>query len=164
MTEARKSWQEPMVWLMLGIPAATVVAGLATLAIAIRSGSMDTVPSSVQRIAKAQVLNSAIDDFTASRNYRGYLILDRSTEAWQVSLKTTPADLGLSAAHVLFVHPNLAANDTGIELRAGDGVLQKALGFTPQQIIVTDDAGTWRLVGTYSGQSTIALTPALMAP
>lgn len=163
MTEARKSWQEPMVWLMVGIPAATVIAGLVTLAIAIRSGSMDTIPSSVQRVAQAQVLNSAIDDQTTLKNYHGFLLLDRSSKAWKVSLKTDPADLGLSAVQVLFVHPNLAANDIGIELNAGEGVLQKALDFTPQQIIVSDVAGTWRLVGTYQNQSTVTLTPALSA-
>jgi hypothetical protein len=163
MSDERKSWQEPMVWLMLGIPGATVIAGLATLAIAIQSGTMDTVPSAVQRVAKAQVLNSAVDEQTTIKNYHGILLVDRSTGAWKVSLKTDPADLGLSAVRVLFVHPNLAASDIGIELSAGEGVLQKALEFTPQQIIVTDDAGTWRLVGTYSNQSTIVLTPAVSA-
>jgi hypothetical protein len=71
--------------------------------------------------------------------------------------------MGVSAVRVLFVHPNLAARDIGIELNAGEGGLQKALDFTPQQIIVSDVAGTWRLVGTYSNQSTIVLTPALSA-
>lgn len=163
MSNGRKPWQEPMVWLMVGIPAATVVAGLATLAIAVRSGAMDTVPSSVQRVAQAQVLDSAADDLAASKDYRGFLLLDHSTSAWKVSLKTVPADLGVSAVRVLFVHPTLAASDVGIELSAGEGALQNALDFTPQQIIVTDAAGTWRLVGSYSNRSAITLTPALPA-
>ena len=163
MTEQRKSWQEPMVWLMVGIPAATVFAGLATLAIAVRSGSMDTVPSSVQRVAQAQVLNSAVDEQTTIKNYRGFLLLDRSTGTWKVSLQTVPAVLSVSAVRVQFIHPTLAASDIGIELSAGEGSLQNAPNFTPQQIIVTDLAGTWRLVGTYSNQSTIVLTPALSA-
>ena len=59
MTETRKAWQEPMVWLMVGIPALTVVAGFATLIIALQSGPMDMVPASVQRVSQAQTLDGA---------------------------------------------------------------------------------------------------------
>lgn len=163
MNEERKSWQEPMVWLMVGIPAATVIAGLATLAIAIQSGAMDTVPSSVQRVAQAQVLTSTVDDSTSKMGYRGYLMLDRNQPAWQVSVKTVPADLAGAPLHVLFVHPTLAARDVRVNLGAGDVAAAVALDFIPQQVIVSDAAGTWRLVGAYSEQSVLNLTPALSA-
>jgi len=152
-----------MVWLMVGIPAATVIAGLATLAIAIQSGAMDTVPSSVQRVAQAQVLTSTVDDSTSKMGYRGYLMLDRNQPAWQVSVKTVPADLAGAPLHVLFVHPTLAARDVRVNLGAGDVAAAVALDFIPQQVIVSDAAGTWRLVGAYSEQSVLNLTPALSA-
>jgi uncharacterized protein len=163
VTDGRKSWQEPMVWLMIGIPAATVIAGLATLAIAIRSGAMDTVPSSVQRVAQAQVLTSAVDDSTSRMGYRGYLMLDRKQPAWRVSVKTVPADLAGTPLQVLFVHPTLAARDVRVDLGAGHVAAAVMLGFIPQQVIVSDAAGTWRLVGAYSEQSVLNLTPALSA-
>lgn len=152
-----------MVWLMVGIPAATVIAGLATLAIAIQSGAMDTVPSSVQRVAQAQVLTSTVDDSTSKMGYRGYLMLDRNQPAWQVSVKTVPAGLAGAPLHVLFVHPTLAARDVRVNLGAGDVAAAVALDFIPQQVIVSDAAGTWRLVGAYSEQSVLNLTPALSA-
>ncbi len=163
MSEDRKPWQEPMVWLMAGIPAATVVAGLATLAIALRAGSMDTVPSRVQRVAQAQVLASTADDTAASNGYRGFLVLERSQSQWRVSVKTVPADLAAAPLHVLFVHPTLAARDVRVDFGTGGTANTDALDFTPQQIIVTDAAATWRLVGSYSNRSTIMLTPALSA-
>lgn len=163
MTETRKPWQEPMVWLMVGIPAATVIAGLATLAIAIRSGSMDTVPSSVQRVAQAQVLASVIDDSTSGKGYRGYLLLDRSATAWRVSVKTVPATLAAEPLRVLFVHPTLAIRDVRVDLAAGETSITGVPDFIPQQIIVSDAAGTWRLVGAYSELSVMNLTPALSA-
>ena len=163
MSDGRKSWQEPMVWLMVGIPAATVVAGLATLAIALRAGSMDTVPASVQRVAQAQVLASAIDDSTAGKGYRGYLLLERGPTAWRVSVKTVPATLAAAPLHVLFVHPTLASRDVRVELADGKASTADAPDFIPQQIIVSDAAGTWRLVGAYSGLSVMNLTPALSA-
>lgn len=163
MSEGRKPWQEPMVWLMVGIPAATVVAGLATMAIALRSGSMDSVPTSVQRVAQAQVLASAVDDSTASKGYRGFLMLERGPEAWRVSVKTVPANLAETPLQVLFVHPTLAARDVRIELVAGAAAGAASIDFIPQQVIVSDSAGTWRLVGAYREQSVLDLTPALSA-
>lgn len=163
MNESRKAWQEPMVWLMVGIPAATVVAGLATFAIALRAGSMDNVPTSVTRVAQAQVLASAVDDATASKGYRGYLVLERSPAVWRVSVKTLPADLAAEPLRVLFVHPTLAARDVRVDLTAGRASSTEAPDFMPQQVIVSDAAGTWRLVGDYNGQQVLNLTPSLSA-
>lgn len=165
MTGQRKAWQEPMVWLMAGIPALTVVAGIATLVIALQSGPMDMVPASVQRVSQAQTLNSAEDLTAADGNYRAYMIIDQNVQPWSISVKTVPATLADSDIHVVFVHPNRADRDIDVLLpaNAASAVMTRALDFNAQQIMLRDAGKTWRLVGMYDGQPNVTLTPALQA-
>lgn len=166
MSEAengRKAWQEPMVWLMAGIPLATIVAGIATLVIALRSGSMDGVPASVQRVSQIQTLDSAADLAATRLDYHGYLLVERGASGWRLELKTAPPALAEQPAHVLFVHPNRARQDVRVTLTDGQATLAQIPAFVPSQVVVTDDAGTWRLVGDYSDSGTLTLTPAVQA-
>lgn len=165
MTEPRKTWKEPMVWMIVGIPALTVIAGFYTLYLAIASGPLDSVQASVERVGKGQALHSAADSAASKGHYRGYLILDRQADPWQLTLKTTPENLAAKPVDVLFVHANRAERDVRVRLDSGSGRLDKALDFTPQQVVVTDAAGQWRLVGSYDpATANIALTAAIEAP
>jgi hypothetical protein len=164
MTEPRKTWKEPMVWMIVGIPALTVIAGFYTLYLAIASGPLDSVQASVERVGKGQALHSAADSAASKGHYRGYLILDRQAAPWQLTLKTSPDHLASKPVDVLFVHANLAERDVRVSLQSGSGRLTVPLDFTPQQIVVTDHAGAWRLVGTYGDSANIALTPAIETP
>lgn len=161
--DGRKAWQEPMVWLMAGIPLATIVAGIATLIIALRSGPMDGVPASVQRVSQIQTLDSAADLAATRLDYHGYLLVERGAGGWQVALKTAPPSLAQAPAQVVFVHPNRARQDVRVALIDGRAVMMQAPAFVPSQVVVTDDAGTWRLVGEYSDSGTLTLTPAVQA-
>lgn len=51
----RPALREPMVWLVWGLPAASVVAGVLLVVTAIRSGGADEVTDKVQRRAQIQV-------------------------------------------------------------------------------------------------------------
>lgn len=51
----RSPWREPMVWLMIGLPAASVVVGLALVVAAVRSGGADEVSDDVRSTAQMQV-------------------------------------------------------------------------------------------------------------
>lgn len=51
----RPAHREPMVWLVWGLPAASVVAGLLLVVTAVRSGGADEVTDKVQRRAQIQV-------------------------------------------------------------------------------------------------------------
>ena len=51
----RPASREPMVWLVWGLPAASVVAGVLLVVTAIRSGGADEVTDKVQRRAQIQV-------------------------------------------------------------------------------------------------------------
>jgi uncharacterized protein len=162
MTEQRKAWQEPMVWLMAGIPALTVVAGITTLIIALQSGPMDLIPAAVQRVAQAQTLDSAEDQTAADGNYRAYLIIEQGTQPWSISVKTIPMSLAEKDMRLVFVHPNRADRDIDVLLPAnvGKAVMRTPIDFVAQQIILSDSKKTWRLVGQYNSISTITLTPA----
>ncbi len=50
----RHPFREPMVWLVVGLPVLAVVAGIALLVIATRSGSSDAVIDTVERTAQVQ--------------------------------------------------------------------------------------------------------------
>jgi hypothetical protein len=163
--QQRKAWQEPMVWLMAGIPALTVVAGIATLIIALQSGPMDMIPASVQRVAQAQTLDSAEDRTAAEGNFRAFLIIDQAVQPWSIRVKTVPATLAQKDMHVVFVHPNRADRDIDVLLPANaeSTAMSKALDFKSQQVLLRDSGKTWRLVGVFDGQSNVTLTPALQA-
>ncbi len=158
-TRQRKAIQEPMVWLMVGIPALTVVAGIATLIIALRSGELDSVPSPVERIAQTQTLQSPADAAANRLGYRGLLRIDRTHKPWQIQIQITPESAMRSKLQILFVHPQFAKQDVSIELDSNTGSLAKPLPFVPQQVVVANISGTWRLVGTYSSDGDIILTP-----
>lgn len=163
MSEVRPPWREPMVWLVFGIPAATVIAGLATFAIALRAGSIDSVAAPVSRVAQAQVLTGTADAAATHGDYSGTLSLQRQGAAWRVQVETVPAALADAPLQVLFVHPTLARRDVRVELDGRAAALVPAPDFIPQQVIVRDAAGTWRLVGDYAERPVLALAPALAA-
>lgn len=50
-TEARPAWKEPMVWLVFGIPAATIVAGVYTIYLTL-SVDLTDVPN-LERVGKS---------------------------------------------------------------------------------------------------------------
>src|SRR5690606_32680292 len=61
MTEHRPFWREPMMWLVIAIPAASVIAGIGLLVITIRSGGADSVAEPVRRTAQIQVADLGPD-------------------------------------------------------------------------------------------------------
>ena len=163
MTENRKAWQEPMVWLMVGIPFLTVIAGFYTLYLAINSGSLDSSKVTVQRIAQAQTVENLKDTFSAEQNYYGFLIVDKSQPTWKVTLKTVPIQLRDQDIQIVFVHPQYADQDVSVVISSKQESIQlpKAFTFKPQQIVVSDVKGKWRLVGNNEDGGLIMLTPVL---
>lgn len=163
MNDTRSPWREPMLWLVFGIPAATVIAGLATFAIALRAGSIDSVPAPVSRVAQAQVLTGTADATATRGDYHGTLRLQREAATWRIHVETVPAALADAPLQVLFVHPTLARGDVRVELDGRASANVPAPDFIPQQVIVHDAAGSWRLVGDYAERPVLVLTPALAA-
>ena len=162
MTTARAAWREPMVWLMLAIPVATVAGGLATLKLA-RAGAMDAAPEPVQRTLQAQVTDLGADARAASLRLRATLRIDA-----RGSVDTDyPNDPGVGALTLRLIHPTLAENDRVWTRATGEG------GFRGPSVpadarghwVLENATREWRLVGEHvPGERLIRLQPAVVAP
>jgi hypothetical protein len=144
-----------MVWLMLAIPAATVVAGIATMRIARTDGALDAAPESVARVAQAQVADTAADERAAALGLAANARLDGAGR-WIVEGATNGQRLSL-------VHPTLARADLHWT-RSGDAWLGPPLpaGARGRLVLEGDD---WRLVGRWPGDAGhAALHPSVPAP
>lgn len=60
MNKTRSTWREPMVWMLVGLPLASVVIGFALLFAAVRPGSQDM--ETVGRVSKVGKLLVAAED------------------------------------------------------------------------------------------------------
>ncbi len=110
----RHPLREPMVWLVIGLPAAVVVAGILTLVIAIRSGGADTVHEPGSRVGKAQTVDLAPDREAARRGLSAELRLAGDTEA--VELQTLAGSFDAPSLRLVLSHPSEAREDVTLDL------------------------------------------------
>ena len=115
MTEDKKRpfWREPMMWLVLGLPAASVVAGVILVSLAARDSS-DSVGDVVTRTAQIQVSDLSPD--ARARDLRLSAIV-RVDEGFLEVLPVTGDFERGQPLRLVLRHPALAASD--LELRAG---------------------------------------------
>jgi hypothetical protein len=163
-TRVRAAWREPMLWLVFGLPFAVVVAGIATLLIALRAGGADVVPTTVRRTAQIQVEELAADREALRLALAGDLIWQPDTGALRLQLRglSLPADAEL---RLHLTHPRDAAADRELRLvRGGDawhGRLDPGLDLRWNLELVPPDA-RWRLAGRWErGMRSVALRPRL---
>lgn len=161
---APRPWhRETMVWLVIALPAAVVVAGIATLAIAVRSGNTDAMPAAVQRTAQVQVADLSADRRAAEADLRAELHIDADTGALRLTTSTAiPAGARLRLS---FVHPTRARDDLASTLVASEnGWLGRADAPRDHDWLLElrPADGAWRLVGRLPATAThIQLQPAL---
>lgn len=161
--DKRPWYREPMVWLMIALPAAAVVAGLSTVAIAVRASGDDAVPESVRRTAQIQVADLAADQQAARRKLRAQLQVTRSTGAVQVSMLS--AAVSDAYLDLRFVHATDGAHDAHVRLvRSGElwvGRVATPLDHAWALILAANDE-SWRLHGRLPvDQESAWLEPAL---
>lgn len=109
------AWRQPLLWLVLALPAATVVAGFTTLGLA-AAGPDTSGDAAVKRTAQAQVEDLAPDLAAAHAGLAATLRVDRVHGAIEVALPP-----GTVAATLVLRHPVDAALDRTLALaRAGD--------------------------------------------
>ncbi len=107
-------WREPMVWLMVGLPAASVVAGIGLLVVALRSGGADTVRDDVQRTAQVQVSELGPDARAQTMKLSAVLRLEDS------SLEVLPVNGEFARSEGLILtlsHPTDATQDRELILQ-----------------------------------------------
>ena len=82
-TPPRPWFREPLVWLVIGLPAMVVVAGVWTLVVAARAGGADSVPDTVRRTAQVQQADLGPDREAARLGLEAELAVDASSGALQ---------------------------------------------------------------------------------
>ena len=114
MTDDKKRpfWREPMMWLVLGLPAASVVAGVILVSLAARDSS-DSVGDVVTRTAQIQVSDLSPD--ARARDLRLSAIV-RVDDGFLEVLPVTGDFERQGPLRLVLRHPTLAAED--LELRA----------------------------------------------
>jgi hypothetical protein len=114
MTDDRKRpfWREPMMWLVIALPLASVIAGGILLTLAFRDSS-DSVGDLVQRTAQIQVSDLSPD--ARARDLRLSAIIRIDEGYVEVLPVTGEFDRG-QPLRIVLRHPTLAAAD--VELRA----------------------------------------------
>lgn len=152
-----------MVWLMLALPAAAVVAGLSTVVIAVRASGDDAVPESVRRTAQVQEADLAADRQAARRQLRAQLQVNRATGAVQVSI--TGDAITDDRVELRLVHATDGARDAvAVLVRSGAlwlGRVNAPLD-RPWALVLAADDGAWRLQGRLPiEQDSVSLEPAI---
>src|SRR5690606_23700875 len=163
MTDERKRpfWREPMMWLVLGLPLVSVIAGGILLGLAFRDPS-DSLGDVVQRTAQIQVSDLSPD--ARARDLRLSAII-RIDEGFVGVLPVTGDFERAQPLRVVLRHPALAASD--VELRAAPS----ANGWRADATLAIDhdwklelmpEGMPWRLQGRLpKGQRAAHVKPAL---
>lgn len=154
-----------MLWLVLLIPALTVVAGISTVAIASRTGSADAVIDPVRRTAQVQDRDLRGDRHAADLGLSARADVDISTGALRLYIDGKPAvDAPL---HLHVAHPARRSQDLDLTLvPAGDGAwLGRLHPFDSGHhwnLVLRPENDTWRLVGRLgAGADEFQLEPAV---
>ncbi len=138
-------YRHPLVWLVILLPASSVVAGLSTLAVALKNAD-DTVADNWYR--EGRTINRTMADEQQARRLGLSVALDFST----LPHATLHSDIALPWPQTLNVslrHPTVAARDQQITLHhQGQGEYLGQQALTPESdmiVTVTPADGFWRL-------------------
>ena len=113
---SRRWYREPMVWLMLALPASAVIAGFVTLGIAGMT-SWDASPDAVTRVAQVQTADRSPDERAAERALSAVLRVDRRGET--VAIKPE-GDFEAHTVVLHFAHAADASRDQVVTMTAGN--------------------------------------------
>ncbi|MGQ0799093.1 MAG: FixH family protein [Pseudomarimonas sp.] len=157
----QKQWRRnPVAWLMIAIPAATVVAGFWTLWLAASESGVDTNPDLVRRTAQVQVTSLAPDEAASRLGLSARLWADGDT----LLVAVMPA-AGPLAPQLQLVHPIESSLDRDLPLTPDprgwrvDGTLASKEAWHVR-LLAAD--GSWRLVGRYRpGATEVVFQPAV---
>lgn len=162
MNTRRPAWREPMVWLVAGLPLASVVAGIALLITASRSGSTDAVADPVRRTAQIQVADLGPD----ARAQQLQLTAIVRTDANLIEVLPVTGEFKRDAPLRLALHhPTRAESDVALLLQPGEPGWRAAVaidGTHDWNVRLSSQDGIWRLQGRLPrGQRAAHLQPAL---
>jgi hypothetical protein len=164
MNTSRSAWRNPMVWLIAGIPAASIVAGVGLVIVAMRQPN-DAISEEVRRTAQIQVADLGAD---ARAQQAGLRALLRSEDGI-VEVLPVAGDFDRAAPlRVTLRHPARKAQDRRLELAPGEhGWRTKADvdGSHAWNVELGPADTRWRLFGRLpANQHATVLQPALESP
>lgn len=160
----RAAWRNPMVWLVAGIPVASIVAGVGLVIVAMRQPN-DAIPDKVRRTAQIQVADLGADTRARQAGLRALL----RAEDGVVEALPVAGDFDRARPLVATLrHPAREAEDRTVTLAPTElGWRAKAevdLSHDWNVELAPADA-RWRLLGRLpKGQHAVALQPALQSP
>ena len=146
-TPKQPFWKTPIMWLVVGLPLASVVAGVTLVIIATRSGGTDVVNDDVRRISQIQTTDLAPDALARRLNLSAVLRADEGV------LEVIPATGEFerdAPLRVLLQHPSQGSEDLTLELAPSETGwrLQQAIEHGHDWIVELSPAdGSWRLYG-----------------
>lgn len=160
----RHPLREPMVWLVIALPLAAVLAGIWMMVLSSRGGSIDSVPDDVQRTGQIQTTDLGPDERAAR------LKLGAVLQSEEGVLRVFPAGGEFRRGEPLrlqLLHPYEADADEAITLAPDELGWQAEFALDASHdwnLQLADEAGSWRLRGRLPrGQHAAHLGPALEA-
>lgn len=158
----RNPLREPMMWLVIGLPIAAVVGGVALIVISLRSGSVDAVIDPVQRTAQVQVSELGPDQRAGALKLSAVLRVGNG----MVELLPVSGDFARSEPLTLVLsHPSQAAQDRTVSLTPSELGWRAKIDLPADHdwlLRLTPTDGSWRLRGRLPvGQQAAHLGPAL---
>lgn len=159
--------RNPVMWLVIGLPVLSIVAGVGLVVISVRSGGDDAVIDTVQRTAQIQTTELGPDERAQSMKLSAVMHVDaKGLELLPVggafSSGEVPRDVPLT---LVLSHPSDATLDRSVELRPSElgWHADLALPLDHDWLLQLAPADTrWRLRGRLiAGQGAAHLGPAL---
>jgi hypothetical protein len=165
MEPKRSPWREPMVWMLVALPLASVVASALLITAALRSGGDDAIADPVQSTAQIQVSDLGPDLQAQQRQLSAVLRVG----AGFVEVLPATGDFDRRAPLQLSLrHPTIAAADLALQLQP------TATGWRARifldsghdwRLQLAPSDGRWRILGRLpKGQQAVRLAPVLSAP
>lgn len=164
MDSSASRWRNPMLWLVVGLPAASVVAGIGLVVVASRHSGDNSIDR-VRRTAQIQVADLGPDATAQQGRFSAVLRADGAT------LEVLPVTGAFDRARPLQVkllHPTESAQDRDVLLQPTETGWR-----LPVEVDLSHDwnvqlapaDGRWRILGRLpKGQQAVLLRPALQEP
>ncbi len=140
-------WKTPIMWLVIGLPLLSVVAGVSLVIIATRSGGTDVVSDDVRRVSQIQTADLAPD---AQARTLGLSAVLRADEGVLEVIPATGEFDRAAPLRLVLQHPSRGSEDLSLELPPSDTGwrLQRELDHDHDWIVeLAPGDGAWRLHG-----------------
>jgi hypothetical protein len=158
--QKRPFWREPMMWLVIALPLASVVAGVFLLTVAMRDSS-DSVGDVVTRTAQIQVADLSPDARARDLSMSAFMRVD---EGFVEVLPVTGEFDRAAPLRLVLRHPTQAASDLELRVLPGDNGWRADVelpGDHDWKIELMPEGMPWRLQGRLpAGQRAAHVKPA----